>query len=105
MTYKESYNKANGRLIYVDDLMKVIDKHTYLADTRDDTICLDDDISIILDEVPTAETFNVEPARWIKIPVACYGGGTITEYGCPKCDERQVATSNFCPNCGYPMKT
>lgn len=41
------------RLIDVDAVIKVIDKHTF--DT-DDGLCLDDDITCILEEVPSAET-------------------------------------------------
>lgn len=42
--------------------------------------------------------------RWIRVPLACYGGGTVTEYGCSECHETQIAQSDFCPNCGADMR-
>ena len=45
------------RLIDSDAVIKAIDKHTF--DT-DDGLCLDDDITCILEEVPT-----IEDRKWI----------------------------------------
>lgn len=38
--------------------------------------------------------------HWRVTPMACYGGGTLTELECSECEEHQITTSNFCPNCG-----
>lgn len=42
--------------------------------------------------------------KWRKMPMACYGGGTITEYECSVCAEHQIVTSRYCPNCGAYMQ-
>ena len=50
--------------------------------------------------VPAADVVEVRHGHFRKIPMACYGGGTITEYECSECGEHQVADSPYCPNCG-----
>ena len=45
------------RMIDSDAVIKAIDKHTF---ETDDGLCLDDDISCILEEVPT-----IEERKWI----------------------------------------
>ncbi len=41
--------------------------------------------------------------HWRVTPMACYGGGTLTEYECSECEGHQIVVSNFCPNCGADM--
>ena len=41
--------------------------------------------------------------EWKTVSVECFGGGTMTEYECSLCKERQIIMSNFCPNCGARM--
>ena len=42
--------------------------------------------------------------HWRVTPMACYGGGTVTEYECSECEVHQITVSNFCPNCGADMR-
>ena len=42
--------------------------------------------------------------EWKTVSVECFGGGTMTEYECSLCKERQIIMSNFCPNCGTDMR-
>ena len=61
----------------------------------------------ILTEVhflPAADVRPVVHGHWRRTPMACYGGGTITEYECSVCDEHQISDSPFCPNCGAQME-
>lgn len=41
--------------------------------------------------------------EWKEVHVECFGGGTITNYECQVCGEKQIVMSNFCPNCGARM--
>lgn len=41
--------------------------------------------------------------EWKTVSVECFGGGTMTEYECSLCKERQIIMSNYCPNCGARM--
>lgn len=62
---------------------------------------------IIQNDIDTLMSLpSTEPKHgyWRKIPMACYGGGTITEYQCSVCEENQITTSNFCPCCGADMR-
>lgn len=49
------------RLISSDDVIKAVDKHTF--ETKDG-LCLDDDITCILEEVPTIEKSQWIPCNW-----------------------------------------
>ena len=42
--------------------------------------------------------------EWKTVSAECFGGGTMTEYECSLCKERQIIMSNFCPNCGTDMR-
>ena len=53
--------------------------------------------------LPSADVAPVVHGRWRRTPMACYGGGVITEYECSVCEEHQVAESPYCPNCGARM--
>lgn len=55
----------------------------------------------IIDEQPAIEP---KKGKWRRIPMACYGGGTVTEYQCPFCGEQFIMPSNFCQECGADMK-
>ena len=54
----------------------------------------------IIKEEPTADVRENTHGKWLRTPMACYGGGTITEFECSACGEHQIVESNFCPNCG-----
>ena len=54
------------------------------------------DIEHGLKELPSAQ----KTGHWRRIPMACYGGGTIIEYECSECEEHNIIDSDFCPNCG-----
>ena len=53
--------------------------------------------------LPSAQPKMIR-GHWRVTPMACYGGGTITEYECSECEEHQITISNFCPNCGARME-
>ena len=55
-----------------------------------------------IDDIPTIE--ERKTGKWIRMPMACYGGGTITEYECSECSEHQIIESKWCPNCGADMR-
>ena len=91
----------------MDDLIsrqaavKAIDRHTF--DT-DEGLCLDEDITIILEEVPTAKP---KKGHWIRHPeVKNIYGGTYIE--CSECGEKYVVQhmedEKFCRNCGADMR-
>lgn len=46
----------------------------------------------------------IPEGHWRQMPMACHGGGTITEYQCSVCEENQIVMSNFCPCCGADMR-
>ena len=54
--------------------------------------------------IPTADVRENTHGKWLRTPMACYGGGTITEFECYACGEHQICESNFCPNCGADMR-
>lgn len=70
---------------------------------RDETFA--DGVQWILEKIDAMPT--IEPERkkgtWRRMPMACYGGGIITEYECSVCGEHQIITSNYCPDCGARM--
>lgn len=96
------------RLIDVDAVIKVIDEHTF--DT-DDGVCLDDDITCILEEVPSAEPKN---GMWIPHCEMSreYIGSILAYIGyeywfCDACGyrvEKGRPMYSFCPNCGARME-
>ena len=83
-------------------VIKLIDEHTF--DTADG-VCLDDDITCILEELS-----SVEPSRlhgeWIEEDVweDAYGylGGRWQT--CSVCKESEHCKTNFCPTCGADMR-
>ena len=99
------------KLISADDVIKAVDKHTF--ETKDG-LCLDDDISIILEDVPTIEERKTgmwlhgrEIARTMfgeKLMAIDYEGWSCSICGCYCEDWRKKSTYNFCPNCGADMR-
>lgn len=76
-------------LIDSEAVIKAVDRHT-----RDDGT-LDEDISIILEELPSAERVG----KWRTKP-NIYG----VVY-CSECDfELHINDTNYCPDCGAKMK-
>ena len=84
------------RLINSDDVIKAIDKHTF--DT-DDGLCLDDDITCILEDMPTIEPER-KKGKWIR-----NDNGT---YSCSVCQswipEEQYFYARYCLCCGADMR-
>lgn len=60
------------------------------------------DAILEIKKAPTIE--ERKTGKWIRVPMACYGGGTITEYECSECSEHQVIESKWCPDCGARME-
>ena len=54
--------------------------------------------------IPAADVVERKHGHWIRVPLACYGGGTVIVYECSECCENQIAQSDFCPNCGADMR-
>ena len=84
------------------DAIKAI---TELPDTRNGFSGTYDKACIIstIEGVSSVDVVERRRGHWIRVPMACYGGGTITEYHCTLCEVNQIATSSFCPNCGADM--
>ena len=81
------------RLIDADEVVKAIDRHTF--DTVDG-LCLDEDITIILEEVPTAQP---KKGKWED---RSFTG--LHRYRCDQCGGLSYFADNFCPNCGADMR-
>ena len=56
-----------------------------------------------LRKIPAADVAERKHGEWKTVSVECFGGGTMTEYECSLCKERQIIMSNYCPNCGARM--
>ena len=91
-----------GRLIDVNAVIKAIDKHTF--DT-DDGLCLDDDITCILEEVPTIE--ERKTGKWERH----YSRPNVYADMCWHCSNCGYKTPDnwankwkFCPDCGARMQ-
>lgn len=89
------------RLIDTEEVIKAVDKHTF--ETKDG-LCLDDDITCILEEVPTIE--ERKTGMWEKIRES------YCSWSCSVCKEIVVAMPeqmgyplyDYCPNCGAYMR-
>ena len=90
-----------------EDVIKAVDHHTF--DT-DDGLCLDEDISIILEELPTVKPTR-KKGKWIFYKTIFDKHGHTVE--CSSChkkwktyDEIRWRKENkFCPNCGVEMES
>lgn len=78
------------RLIDAAEVIKAVDKHAF--ETKDG-LCLDDDISIILEDVPTIE--ERKTGKWID--------GNKRQ-SCSVCCYRGVRSWSYCPCCGARME-
>ena len=56
-----------------------------------------------IENLPAAQPKRPQ-GHWRITPMACYGGGTLTEFECSECEVHQIVVSNFCPNCGADMR-
>ena len=82
------------RVIEADAVVKAIDKHT------NSTLQLDEDITCILEEIPTIE--ERKTGQWIKMSDA---DGIY--YACSECGEdlpRHIERTHYCPYCGADMR-
>lgn len=85
----------NGdRAVSLNAVIKAVDAHT----NDDDT--LDDDISCILDDLPSVEP---QEGEWIKHNGLGIDINYEPTYHCSKCDFSNKKETNFCPNCGARM--
>ena len=91
-----------SRLIDADVLVKIIDKHT------NDENQLDDDITCILEEIPTVEAVPVVHGEWVFVREGTYNSRRAYCSACGKrsgiggIQENQMKP--YCPNCGAKMK-
>lgn len=82
-----------------EDVIKAVDRHTF--DT-DDGLCLDEDISIILEELPPVKPTR-NKGKWIEVDTNMY-----TCSNCSHCFEivpevNSIHQFKCCPNCGAEM--
>ena len=79
-----------------EDVIKAVDHHTF--DT-DDGLCLDEDISIILEDLPPVKP-KQKTGHWIW----CVGS-----HKCSNCEEYTCFSHKkllrYCPNCGAKMES
>ena len=54
--------------------------------------------------IPAEDVVERKRGKWEEVHVECFGGGTITNYECQVCGEKQIVMSNFCPNCGAEIR-
>lgn len=88
------------RLIDAEEVIKAIDHHTF--DTVEG-LCLDEDITIILEEIPSAQP---KKGKWILIrPDEDKAGNGL--YECSECGKGDIHAPEvevpFCWNCGAHM--
>ena len=86
---------------YIDKekAIKAVDNHTF--DTADG-LCLDTDITIVFEELPTADVVPVVHAKWIRTNV-----NGMHKIKCENCDymepEYRTYIRDYCPCCGARM--
>lgn len=87
------------KLIDEDAVIKAIDKHT------NSSLQLDEDITCILEEIPTIE--ERKTGEWIPSFGGKFTGGAYW-FSCSKCKrivpEVRNGGWNYCPNCGADMR-
>ena len=79
-----------SRYIKEEDVIKAVDKHS-------DGEKMDEDISIILEEVPIADVAPVVYGEWIYNKISQL-------WECSACHEEEIRTTTYCPNCGAKME-
>ena len=106
-------------LVYVEDVIKAVDRHTHDGDLH---CYLDDDITCILEEIPTVTNDDfvnlmnanesmrkiiharVKYGEWREIGASFIAGSTVCE--CTRCGTRVVLNDHnkkdykYCPKCG-----
>ena len=84
-----------------ESVIKAIDKHTFDTEYG---LCLDDDITCILEELPPV-TLTRPKAKWIRetlvIPLS---DSTKNCVRCSCCDLHFDVGTKYCPNCGAKME-
>lgn len=87
------------RAIDADAVIKAIDKHTF---ETDDGLCLDDDITCILEDVPTIEP---KKGEWIPITKG-ERGYSAGDFRCSVCHQpnKCYIVTNYCSHCGADMR-
>lgn len=64
-----------------------------------------EDREIVFDCIANSPTIEErKKGKWRRLPMACYGGGTVIEYQCPFCGEQFIMPSNYCQECGADMR-
>jgi len=84
--------------------MRMIDADALIREMHNIILEDGEDRRIFYEVTERQPTIERKKGKWRKMPMACYGGGTITEYECSVCAEHQIVTSRYCPNCGAYMK-
>lgn len=94
-----------NRYIKADDLIDKLHKQFPNDRFYNDKYWDSNRVLRAIGDTPTADVRENTHGKWIRTPMACYGGGTITEFECSACGEHQIVESNFCPNCGDDKRT
>lgn len=82
--------KKDPKYVTVDQVIKAVDRHTKSTSE----IVLDDDISVILEEIPAARVRKNDTGRWY------HTGNYMKPYTCSACGSEQKFTTRYCPDCG-----
>ena len=82
-----------------EDVIKAVDRHTF--DTNDG-LCLDEDITIVLEELPPVKPVR-KKGKWIDIMI-----GDMPAQACDQCNTFYPLAytgggHKYCPNCGSFM--
>lgn len=103
---KEGLVKRQDIIHSLNTIDRYVSEKLVLCDTNEtfsqNEVFIVDDIYEAIEKLSIVAP--IPKGHWRKIPMACYGGGTITEYQCSVCEENQITTSNFCPCCGADMR-
>lgn len=103
---KEDLIKRQDIIHSLNTMDRYVSEKLVLCDTDEafpqNEVFIVDDVYETIEKLPAAAP--ISKGHWRKMPMACYGGGTITEYQCSVCEENQIAMSSFCPCCGADMR-
>ena len=89
-----------GDCISRQEVIKVIDRRTI---ETPDGLCLDDDITCILEDVPSVQP-KQRTGHWVQISKEKYVQHAMSYYKCDKCNGQSIGQTAFCPNCGAKMQ-